>query len=1112
MRLFEFSIYRALRLPIFIIFLLFTLPGYLKAQAQEIQFINLTVKNGLSHNSITCFCQDIQGFIWIGTSEGLNRFDGNSFTIYRNIPGDSTSINDNSILAIYEDENGFLWIGTEKGGLNRFDPRTDVFTHYTNDKKNKHSISNNNITFISNDKNNNLWICTKEGLNLLPSAEKYSTNPKFKSFLHDPGNPNSITNNSVFSFLFDKKGSMWLSLYGGFGIDILDFIDNSFTTYTKRHLSQSTASQPGLSGEWILFVFEDSKGRFWISTWADGVTLYEPRKNEFTYYKSSPDNNSNISANNIENIIEDRHGNIWVATYGGGIDKFIEPANGHAGYFVKYSFNYNDLFSLSDNKVSRLFEDRSGNIWAGTAGHGLCKFDPHSQFRNIRLKDKDGLIRFSPSAITKTSDGTLWTGTKEGTLLRFINGTGKPDRFDLNKKKQPISDIPFITSLFEDEEGTLWITTHGSGILYILKKELRLPKPAIKNVTVAKQQSAKSFPNSFGFVRENFNKDLVFGGFNPYNTWILKRENKLKKQFHFDYYDYKRYLWSYENDGTSAWFGSFSHGVAKTDFNTSKRSIQFDYVPEDPYGRKSIPNGNVYSILKSKDNSVWFGTQKSLSCLLPNSDTLIHYTFKNGISNELVYGILEDENGYIWASTYNGLSKFDTKTKLFTNYYREDGIQGNEFNQFSYYKDKEGLLYFGGIYGITIVNPKMDLSELPSPEIKITGIYLANLLQANKSLLNSGIIKQSLAYASEIFLPFNQDSFSIEFSALEYSAPQKIKYMYKMEGYDKNWIVANQSSRIANYMNLPPRTYIFKIRSTNKEGIWSSHVTEMRITINPPFWNTLWFQVFAFLLIAGVIIGTYKWRMRNHKKRQKLLTDLVEEKTLQLRDSNAALESFSYSVSHDLRAPLRTINSFAKIIKEDFGSQIPNEANNYFDKISHASFRMGELIEGILKLARLASIELSKIDVNITHIAETLINNIAELYPDNKIISDITPGIIVKGDPVLLTTVMDNLLSNAFKFSSKNETIKIEVGKTGNFDKSKSNLTEAIFVKDYGVGFDMNYSDKLFRVFQRMHSDSEFEGTGIGLANVKKIINRHGGTIWAESEIGKETTFFFTIP
>ena len=279
MRLFEFSIYRALRLPIFIIFLLFTLPGYLKAQAQEIQFINLTVKNGLSHNSITCFCQDIQGFIWIGTSEGLNRFDGNSFTIYRNIPGDSTSINDNSILSIFEDENSFLWIGTEKGGLNRFDPRTDIFTHYTNDKKNKHSISNNNITFISNDKNNNLWICTKEGLNLLPLAEKYNANPKFKSFLHDPGNPNSITNNSVFSFLFDKKGSMWLSLYGGFGIDILDFTDNSFTTYTKKHLSQSTASQqPGLSGEWILFVFEDSKGRFWISTWADGVTLYEPRK------------------------------------------------------------------------------------------------------------------------------------------------------------------------------------------------------------------------------------------------------------------------------------------------------------------------------------------------------------------------------------------------------------------------------------------------------------------------------------------------------------------------------------------------------------------------------------------------------------------------------------------------------------------------------------------------------------------------------------------------------------------------------------------------------------------------------------------------------------------
>lgn len=1095
-----------------LIILIFSIiPQVSFSQVTELRFTNLSVKNGLSHNSATCFYQDKKGFIWIGTFNGLNKFDGYNFTIYRNNPSDKTSISDNSITAIYEDDKGFLWIGTENGGLNKYNPEYDTFIHFKSDKNNPYSISHNKIYCIIADKQNNLWIGTNNGLNRLTPEERDKPDPHFQVFRNNENDSNSLSDNTVFSLRFDSKGALWVSLSGGFGIDILEFTDRNNSSFKKNRIVSQKKRTSGLSGDWILFTFEDSHGRIWISTWADGVTLYEPALNKYTQYRFTSGIHGEINCNDIENIIEDKRGNIWVATYGGGLNRFIEPIDNEKGYFIHYTYNSDSRFSIAGNRILRIFEDRAGIIWVGTSGHGISKFDPHSQFYNIRLTDKSGKSPLTPSAIYVTSDGNLWVGAKEGVLVRYDKSHKKKDIFKFKTDKKLNSRSKFVTSFFEDEDGTMWITTDLDGIYYCPSNTLSSSNPVFHHVENATAVPPVNFPGTFTFAKENYKKDLIFGSCLPQNIWILRRENKRKKIFNFDYYDFKRYCWSYENDGESAWFGSFSHGVAKTKFSDSKRQFQFDYSVDDPFGRKNIPNGSVHTILKSSDGSVWFGTEKSLSRLLPGTDTLIHYTPANGIAQECVYGILEDENRNIWVSTYNGLTKLNYKTNSITNYYIEDGIQGNEFNQYSYFKDKSGNLYFGGTSGITVIDPKTVYHFESNPEVQITRLHISNSEMNNHSLINNGITDKSISYSGTINLSYNMNVFAIEFSSLDYYDPEKTQYMYKLEGFDKDWIIAKAGMHMVNYMNLSPEKYTFKVRTADKEGKWSGKITQIDIIITPPFWNNRLIQIISLLLLSVLLISGYKIKNKAVIKKQKQLESLVEEKTTQLRESNAALESFSYSVSHDLRAPLRSVSGFAQIIKEDYFNHLPADAKEVVERIISSTIKMNELINSILKLSKLNYTNLSITDIDLSALCNQIFVNACSAYK-NPIMPVIQTDMKIKADLVLITSMMENLIGNAIKFSSNNENIIVEIGTTGEFDHSKSSSSIAYYVKDYGVGFDPKYAHKLFQVFQRLHDVREFEGTGVGLANVKKIITRHGGVIWAESEIGRGTTFFFTLP
>lgn len=1077
---------------------------------QEIRFNNLSVNNGLSHYTATSFCQDRQGFVWIGTADGLNRFDGNRFVVYKNVPSDTASISGNSILSIYEDKEGFLWIGVENGGLNKYNPRTEKFIRYMSQPEGNSNLSNNSVTGIAEDKKGNLWLGTRRGLTVLPVEERKKSNPEFITFFKGNSPDNSLTDNIIYSIFLDSKNNLWLSLSNGFGADKLELKIEEQIGFRRKNYTSNPDNPDSPLGKWLLYTFEDSKGRIWFSYWSEGLTMYEPSKNKFTRYINNPLNPGSIQNNNIEMIVEDDQKNIWVATYGEGLAKLIESDITGNKYFVHFKNDARDFLSIPDNRITTLFKDRSGLIWIGTAGHGISMYNPKSQFTNISLTDASGRISYTPSCIHRTAEGNLWAGTYEGILFRISTGGNRSDRFILPMDGKPVRQNPLITSFCEDEDGTLWITTTRGGVFYILKGDLNSPSPKFNRMPPPNSVEKIKYPFGYLSVKETKSGDLIFGTYNENSIQVLRRENKLRKNFELLFYNIKPFTWSIENDGEHVWLGSYANGITKADIKTGEAILGFPYMPKDLYNSRGIPWADVFTIYKASDGSIWFGTMKSLSRLYPGTDTLKHYQFRDGISSETVYGILEDNDKQIWLSTYNGLSKVDPKTGVFTNYYREDGLPSNEFNQFSYYRDRNGYLYFGNTSGITVVRPEPVNSKKEFPAMKITGIHLSNQQTDDKSLIEKGIIKEPLRFTDEIILPHDRNDFTIEFSALDYSSPMKIKYSYMLEGYSNDWTILSKGNSV-NFMNLEPKTYLFKVKSTNKEGAWNTEFAQIKVTILPPFWNTWWFRLLGLLISGAAIYGIYTYRIRASEKKQIELQKLVDEKTMELKERNADLEAFSYSVSHDLRAPLRSIYSFSQIIVEDFGHQLPDEAKNYFDKITKAARNMTDLIDGILKMARVSRLEMNRTPVNLSIIAEAIIEELKVVYMHNTINFRIQPDIIVKGDKTLLTTVVENLLSNAAKFSSVKDEIVIEMGKTRAFDKTKTNAAEVIYIRDNGVGFDMKYAEKLFQVFHRLHSSNEFSGTGIGLANVKKIITRHGGVIWAESEPDKGTVFYFTI-
>lgn len=611
---------------------------------RNIRFNHLTVEQGLSQSAVTCIFQDKHGFMWFGTQDGLNRYDGYNFRIFKNIPSDSTSLSDNFIYSIYEDQSGTLYFETQSGNFNKYHPKTESFSFVKKDDIDLVNSKKNSVSALLIESNGNIWT---GGLSRPIGLTRTDTKTgKSVTFKHSSSDPSSLSDDKVYSVFRDRNKNLWVGTFNG--LDMLDESEGKFFHY--RHDPNNANS---IADNWVWPIYEDSKGNLWIGTVKAGISKFDSKSKTFVNYKNNPDDPTSISDNFIFSIYEDRSGIIWIGTSTSGVNYFHPSSQ----IFELYTNNPKDKNSLSDNAVLTLHADNEGNYWIGTRSGGLDKFDyAKKTFTNYSHNpaNQNSLVSNSVLTIEEDRSGVLWLGTfssgmnsfdpKTGNFKRYVNNPSDPNSLTDNR----------VYSILEDNEGFIWIGTYGGGLNRLDKKTGKISS----------------------FQHDEKNSSSISSN----SVWSIVEDNT----------------------GSRIWIGTFGGGV--NIFDKSKQS--FTHFKNDPKDSTSLGDDNIIRVFKDSKGDIWIGTTKGLCRYYRESNKFKTYREKDGLANDFVYGILEDDKGNLWLSTNNGLSMFNSRSESFKNYYYNDGLQGNEFNQNAFAKDfKTGRLLFGGPNGFNIFNP-----------------------------------------------------------------------------------------------------------------------------------------------------------------------------------------------------------------------------------------------------------------------------------------------------------------------------------------------------------------------------------------------------------------------
>ncbi len=1115
---------------------------------EDFRFLYFTIEEGLSQNSVHCIFQDSKGFMWFGTDDGLNRYDGYGFTVYRSKPSDPTTLSHISVTSIIEMPTAAgkreFWVGTRQG-LNRFDPDTLHFTRFQHRPGDPSGLSDSRILCLYGDSRGQVWAGTEGGLNRFVPRDQ-----SFEKYNIRNANPagQGKAGNQVFCLLEDRSGTLWSGMERGLyrlapGSRGLEQVDLRIPGPVARNLREpGVTAVPSLyedsrgaiwfgtigaglgrlspaTGEvrwfssrlrgeqefrlkYIGKIQEDSYGRLWIASKVDGVLLFDIAAERYIHKIGSGKPPHSLSYHVILNLYADRGGGIWIATYGGGVNLW-HPS---LVKFMTYQKQHPSPKSPGVRSVRAIYEDSGGTLWLG--GYiGLDKLDRRTGQITYFYPDKlpYGSIRcIRPDPVQ--GERVLWMGTEAAPvdLFSFDKNTGtiiKTFRF----KEIFGFDCPALTALLPDASGQIWAGTPrglikidpagGDHRLYLSPHGIKARSPA-----AAPESAAGS------------------SGYNHVTALFRDTRGVL-------------------------WIGSYYGGIHRFD-PISKAIAHFKHEPGAP---PSLLLNVVNVIEEDRRNNLWIGTSGAgLIKYITRSGRFEQYTTKDGLPNNVIYGILKGRAGNLWLSTNRGLCRFDPHARTCRNFDADDGLQSNEFNSGAYYKSKKGELFFGGIDGINAFYPGQIRENRYTPPIVFTGFLLFNQpVLPGRGGKKHPALSRNITDTTSIKLSYEDYVFSFNFTALNYVFPEKNRYAYKMEGFEDNWnYVGNR--HFVTYTSLPHGSYTFRVKGCNNDGYWNEAGASMSITITPPFWKTWWFQGAAILLIALLILFLHRLRTRHFKKvnlqlqegnenlnrqiteriraEQELqnykrqLEVLVEKRTsalkssnLKLEEANKELESFSYSVSHDLRAPLRAIEGFAQIFLEDHAARLDNEGKRLLNIIRGNTDRMGQLIDDLLAFSRMSRREMAFAVIDMQELVNDVIEELKHQQTAHTVRFQVHPLPPAYGDRSMLRQVLVNLLSNAVKFSRNREPALVEVGAQEPETQEDRNRP-VYYIKDNGVGFDMDYAHKLFGVFQRLHGTEEFEGTGVGLALVHRILTRHGGSIRAESELDKGTVFYFTLP
>ncbi|MCG8310284.1 MAG: response regulator [Cytophagales bacterium] len=1058
--------------------LIFIHSTILFSQSKTTSFHHLSVKDGLSQNSVMSIFKDSKGYMWFGTRDGLNRYDGYEFTIYRHDALDSNSISSNFIGSITEDQDGIIWIGTNDG-LNAYDRINEKFTVFKFNPTDNSSISSNNILSLIIRKNGDLWIGTENGLNHKPKGSH--TFQRHYSMIH---NPNSLSDHYVFALYEDDEENLWIGTRSG-GLNKLSKNSSKFIRFT--HDPSDTKSL----GSNFVRAITKYNDEIWIGTAEDGIDVMG-KNGEFRHIRHLEGSENSLSNNIIRAFVFD-DSNLWIATFNG-----LNCLNTKNGKIEVYKNATDKPKSVSHNSIRSLYLDERGFLWAGTYFGGLNILNPTTkQFRHYKHNPyfKNTISYNVVGDMVEDKAGNIWIGTEGGGLNYFNYSEQSFRQMDSFYGKKIKGST--IKSLLIDSDQNLWIGTHRQGLVFldISKKQVREFYPEANN------ENSLSGISVLSLIEDHSGKIWIGSneGLNLYDptTSLIKRVH-LKK-----HYNPIEIISLFQDSQYNIWVGTKSYGLMLYEHGTIKHYIH------DPKNPKSISHNSIYEVFEDSKNQIWIGTYGGgLNQFHKEDESFSSYKVKDGLVNDIVYSVEEDDQKKLWISTPGGISKFDPESIQFKNYTPNNGLPITEFNEGSSLKHSNGTIFIGGVNGLLSFDPNSIRDNPITPEVLLTELKLFNKpVNPNDK---SKLLTKHISETDQITFSHSQNIFTIEFIAINYSQPGENQYAYMLEGLETEWNYVGDK-RFATYTNLSAGNYTFKVKAANNDGIWSEKMVSLNIVKIPPFWQTTWAYIIYSLLgtIVFFVIRKYfliKLNLENKLKLEKLEKQQLEDLTkLKLR--------FFTNISHDFRTPLTLIHAPLQELIVKFAN---TNAQSQLLLIRKNVNLMLRLINQLMDFRKL---ENNKLFLQLSN--EPLVPFIKEValsFKDHARIHNIRYSFSTKVadtkfwfDKDKLEKILYNLLSNAFKNTLEDGTVSVEIAQQTL--RSGKGFVK-ICIRNTGHGIEKEHLESIFDRFYQGSDQYEYhqQGSGIGLSLVKNLVELHKGYIKVQSEIDQFTEFIVGIP
>lgn len=1040
--------------------------------SQQILFRSYSVIDGLGSNTVWNITQDEKGYMWFGTKNGLNRFDGYSFKTYKANKGDKASLGNNFIHAICRYDSKTFWVGTEEG-IYIFDLETERFSPLK-------GMETNGVFDILKDSRGIIWIATRSN-----GLYRYDPSTKtYRQFRANAGNPNTVSINLVRKLVEDSEGNIWIGSFGG--IDVLDPESGTFRHY-KAGKEDGT-----LSSNQVLTLYRDLEGNIWVGTLSGGLNKWSRHTGRFTTYKV--DGPGSINDNIVRVIYQPSPDKLYVGT-----EKGLNVFDIATQTFTAYTNKSNDPFSISDNAVYAIYPDKEGGIWVGTYFGGVNYFPGKGSPFELYYAtgDKNALSGNAVSCFLEDKPGYFWIGTENAGLNYFNAQTKTFQHYPFSGGQQKLS-YHNIHSLFKDSKGNIWIGTFTGG--------LNVYNPRTGSVKTYKhdpEDTTTLSNNSVYHIYEDRSGTIWVGTVRGLNKYDPQRDAFIR--VHDLGLIYNCIYRIYEDEKRNIWVATYDNGF----FGKDSRTNRWTRYPAN--GKPgAISSNKVISLLDDGKGNLWLGTDGGgLNSFNLETRKFTTYNEQKGIST-VVYGILQDDQGELWLSTNEGLVRFSPKTeksRLFTNW---DNLQSKQFNYKAYLKASDGKFYFGGIHGFNAFFPENIQDSVHKSYIALTNFQLFN-----KDVVIDGEnspMSKLIGFQNSIQLSHDQDVLSFEYAALSYVAPEKIQYAYMMEGFDEGWNYVG-TQRKATYTNLPPGTYVFKVKSTDNHGNWNERTAEIKVVVKPPFYRSVLAYIVYLLLIAGGVWWFRRYSMeRDRKKNQARL----ERETIQREKEfyNQKIEFFT-TMAHEIRTPLSLI--IAPLEKLLTAEKWKPEVKEQLQIMDQNSDRLLKLVNQLLDFRRIESdiytIRTEELEL-ISFIHSVYSRFSAISYQKGIRFSMVTNvnRLVVSADPEAMIKILNNLLINAFKFARNKVEIRVDEPFTDGVGKQFFSIS----VVDDGIGIPANQLDNIFKAFYKVQSNkhqyNNVGGTGIGLALAKALAEKHDGKLLVESKEGEMTAFTLLIP